>query len=160
MSWRDSQHLMEIINDQLTIGSSPDDLQIEIDSNTWLISMNSFERKNVSVDDLLEFFEAVINNRRQQLQTSSISHGMHFYVWHDRQASQLRFSLISDFHDALPFRAKTVPCNLSNIIREFLSSNDGLSYDLLEIADATQENLWEDVPVENVLQVYQVHLRT
>src|SRR5687768_10939681 len=104
-----------IIHDTLFIGQTVDDLKQEIQTNSWRISMTQEERASISQEDLLNFFYAVIDNRREQMQHSHCNHGMWFYVWHDQQASQLRFSLISDFHTELPFGAKTIPQDLERI---------------------------------------------
>jgi len=45
----------------------------------------------------------VVENRQQQLDQGNSNHGMIFYLWFDEQALQLRFNLISDFHERLPF---------------------------------------------------------
>ena len=40
---------------------------------------------------------------RQQIDRADADHGMILYAWCDEQASQLRFNLISDYQDRLPF---------------------------------------------------------
>src|SRR5688572_14338015 len=106
--WQSSIPLQEIVHDKLFIGITKDDLYLELRTNTWLISFSADERIRLKPDVLEDFFNAVIANRRQQILEANISHGMIFYLWHDEQASQLRFSVISDFHEHLPFKAKIV----------------------------------------------------
>lgn len=140
--WQNSSQLIEIANDVLTVGKSIADLGSELQDNTWLISMSVSERRFLAEDDLVDFFHHVIKNREQQLKSKVVGHGMYFYMWHDRQASQLRFSLISDFHNELPFGCKIIQSDLNPIVREFLNSDDEILYSELNITDATQENLW------------------
>lgn len=133
--WQNSADLQEIVNDTLFTGTSADDLNDEIRHNMWRISFGADERTRLSVDILEEFFTAVIENRRQQLLNSGSAHSMIFYVWHDAMASQLRFNLISDFHDTLPFKAEVITVPLADILREFLASPPEISWSELTIQD-------------------------
>ena len=54
---------------------------------------------------ILILFERIIENRQQQLDQANTDHGMIFYLWFDELALQLRFNLISDAHERLPFGA-------------------------------------------------------
>ena len=149
----------EILHDTLFIGHSSDDLSQEIRTNTWHISMSAKERASASREELLNFFSDVMNNRRQQIQDSHSDHGMWFYVWHDQQASQLRFSLISDFHTHLPFGATTAPETLETIIDEFLTSNDHIPFSALDMqAYNAEEQKPEDDISTFVLPVLKVQL--
>jgi hypothetical protein len=91
------EQLAPIITDTLYIGVDKADLEKEIRQNMWTISASEEDRLTASVDDFERFISAVIENRYKQIQASD--HGMIFYLWFDTQASQLRFCLISDFHD-------------------------------------------------------------
>src|SRR5689334_14862941 len=113
----------DIIHDTLFIGQTVEDLQQEIRTNSWMISLNAEKRASISRQEIVHFFYNVIGNRSDQIRKAGVKHGMWFYVWHDQQASQLRFSLISDFHLKLPFDATTIPETLETIIDEFLISD-------------------------------------
>lgn len=153
-----SPRMQQIINDKLTFGNFIDDLKIELSENTWSVSLNRLEKREITADELQTFIEAVISNRQTQISEQSRNHGMIFYLWHDRQAGQLRFSLISDWHEKLPFSAKIINEDLENIIREFLNSTSFSAWEDLEILEYTQENAWEsDYP--DYVRVYQRHLR-
>jgi hypothetical protein len=113
----------EIITDKIFIGTDTNDLQEEIRQNTWWISLSQQQVEQLTPDDLREFINRIIDNRRQQVLTAQTDHGMYFYLWFDEMACQLRFSLISDVHEKLPFG-----CNVNQIatpdgiIGAFLSS--------------------------------------
>src|SRR5688572_14895667 len=102
---------LAIIQDQIYIGDSLADLDTEITENLWLISMSAEDRSLLTLDDLLKFYAQLIANRASQVKAAS-KHGMIFYTWHDAQASQLRFCLISDFHPKLPFGAEILDASL------------------------------------------------
>ena len=155
MGWSQFRTLVAIVNDEIYVGSSADDLDSELKNNTWLISMSKDERNKLSVDALVNFFDHVVENRLLQLRSMA---RMHFYVWHDHQASQLRFSLISDFHKSLPFQSKIIKTPLNVIVSNFLKSEALIPDDNLNISEVSQENIWETVEDEFHLEVYYRHL--
>ena len=87
----------------LYLGSSPDDLAHQIADNKWLISLSAEESCTLTAGILRTFLERVIANRQQQLDRANADHGMILYAWCDEQARQLRFNLISDCNERLPF---------------------------------------------------------
>lgn len=62
---------------------------------------------------------AVTGKRQQLLHQRPDGYAMQFYCWHDAQASQLRFSLVSAAA-ALPFRSQLQLVELAIVVREFL----------------------------------------
>lgn len=88
-----------------------------------------------------DFLNKVVENRQEQIFKANCSHGMLFYLWHDAMASQLRFSLISDFHHNLPFGCPLkIIGNMDPIIEEFLASPNGILLD--EVSE--KENMLVD----------------
>lgn len=149
----------EILHDTLFIGHSADDLQQEIRTNTWHISMSIEDVAIISRQEIVHFFYNVMNNRKDQIRQSGVKHGMWFYVWNDRQASQLRFSLISNFHQKLPFRAETRPETLETIIDQFLYVYDHSPASVLESDDYDEaEQSSEDDISTFVLPVFKTQL--
>lgn len=61
---------------------------------------------------------------------------MIFYTWFDEQASQLRFSLISDLHEKLPFRSEIIWTDLPTLINMFLNSKATILFSEIELYDA------------------------
>jgi len=147
------QELEEIVDDKIFIGSNLDYLDDEISNNTWSISMKQKLVNEFKVEDLIDFFSKVIQNRKEQIINSKYNHGMLFYVWFDRFSARLRFNLISDFHTNLPFGGDIQIIDIiTPIIEEFLNFpyHDGL---VIEESDVVEESTIELVePVKVYLQ--------
>lgn len=89
----------------------------------WRISIEQKMARQIDVLDYVRFINDVINNRREQVKNAAENHGMIFYLWFDRMASQLRFNLISDIHEELPFQCELeVIENIEPILEDFLES--------------------------------------
>jgi len=133
MSINNKEHyfkdLEEIITDTIFIGSSERDLEEEIANNMRRISSNKELIKTLTINDYKDFFNKVIQNRRDQVINSTLKHGVIFYLWFDQLACQLRFNLISDLHKKLPFQCDLeILEQMDDIILAFLNSlfHDGL----------------------------------
>lgn len=145
--------LEEIITDKIFIGTSETDLHREIETNMWRISIPAELSEKVTVEDFNEFIYKIISQRKKQINDSSSNKGMYFYLWFDWMASQLRFNLISDTNEKLPFN-----CELQfvddpiDIINDFINSpfHNGLPIEGIE--DKSEEE-------EISLKIYKVHLR-
>ncbi len=148
--------IIEFITIPLYVGTSADDLEEEIDQNTVYIGASDEDRATITVDDFERYFKAVIENRRTQLAASPINHGMLFHLWHDVQAGQLRFSLVSDLHEKLPFGAKLNILDTPRpIIEDFLSGSSVISWNELVY---TGEQVEEEPQPEFILNIYVVKL--
>ncbi|MDP9910962.1 hypothetical protein J2W27_003078 [Variovorax boronicumulans] len=88
-------------DDAITIDA--DDINAEAVANMWCFSPRDDELSAVSEEGLTELIEQLVDARRQWLLRHSGSPAMTFYCWHDAQARQLRFSLVSSSHGRLPF---------------------------------------------------------
>lgn len=150
--------LEPMISDKLYIGADRASLAEEIKQNIWLISVSEGERSATSIDDLEKFISAVVENRLMQVKAAHKDHGMIPYLWFDAQASQLRFCVISDIHDALPFKAKIN--SMSNprlIIEAFLSSKPEISWDEFDVEEFQMAEPRLEMP-KYILDVYAVNL--
>ena len=108
----------EIISDTLFIGESEEE---EISNNMWQISISHELANSLKIEDFSTFFKRVILNRKMQVQTLKPTIGMLFYLWFDEQASQIRFSIISNRETGLPFSCEIIPTNnYEVIIKDFL----------------------------------------
>jgi hypothetical protein len=115
------KNLEDIITDPIYVGTSIEELNDEINNNSWRITLEQSLSSEITVNDFVEFFSDVIQNRKHQLSNANETHGMIFYLWFDRMASQIRFNLISDFHDNLPFQCEIdVLESIETIIQDFL----------------------------------------
>jgi hypothetical protein len=70
------ENLEEIITDQLYIGSSESDIQKEIETNMWRITIQPDLAKENLIDDFKSFINKVIENRQEQIDRSNSANGM------------------------------------------------------------------------------------
>jgi hypothetical protein len=146
------QHFADVIEDELFIGTSTQDLQQEIQQNMWLMSKpTGFDE---SIQDWLNLINHIIDNRKQQIAASG--YGMIFYLWFDEQASQLRFNLINDSHKFLPFSSniELVP-SFYKIVEAFWTFHyhDGIPFSELDDNPEATDDI-----SSYVLKVYKLHL--
>ena len=94
----------------------------EANGNLFYLSLNESERLQLSITDLVEWIEAVVETKREQLQVQQRKpYSMCFYCWYDALASQLRFSLVSArYQNHLPFRCPLQATTLSTVLHELL----------------------------------------
>ena len=81
-----------------------DDIQHEAQANLWAFSPRDARSAGIDVASVARFVEAVAEHRQATLRMQA-QPALIFYCWHDGQARQLRFSLVSSAHGRLPFRA-------------------------------------------------------
>ncbi|WP_017917503.1 hypothetical protein ACQR5W_08175 [Xanthomonas sacchari] len=83
-----------------------DDIQHEANANLWAFSPREDHAAGIDVASVARFVEAAAEDRQATLRAQAAP-AMTFYCWHDGQARQLRFSLVSSAHGRLPFRVPT-----------------------------------------------------
>ncbi|NBI28060.1 hypothetical protein [Chengkuizengella marina] len=116
------KELEEIIEENIFIGNTIDDLDKEISQNNWSFSLTQELVQEFTADDLKNFFDRLLKNRKDQFLNANSKHGMIFYAWFEWQSGRILFTLISDFHSKLPFgREYKVVNNIELIIKEFLN---------------------------------------
>ena len=120
--------------------------------NLWSLSFSA--DKLPSKADLTRFIDAAVDVRRAQAESIGMKPAT-FYLWHDEQAEQLRFSVARCFPESLPFRCAVAPAGAANdIIGSYLASSrvDGLiPWSDLEPIDA-------DEPEANKAQPYRLRV--
>ncbi|GIO97188.1 hypothetical protein J14TS5_22740 [Paenibacillus lautus] len=147
------EDLQDIINDLIYIGSSEADLQEEIETNMWRISISPELINQITTDDFNEFINKVIQNRKDQIESSSSNLGMYFYLWFDIMASQLRFNLISDINKKLPFSCEIqILNNPREILDDFLGSPFHNGLPIEEHNDDSEDK-------EYIIKIYKLHLK-
>ena len=149
--------LLEVANDPIVTDASKAGLSIEAHSNCWSFSINKEQAQSLTAGQVIEFLSAVQQARHQQiLGRYGSTHPMLFYCWHDEQASQLCFSLVSASHDCLPFGCIVKEVSeLSIVVNEFLENlyHDGIP--LEEFVPLEAINIPEiDEPNRFVLNVW------
>ncbi len=123
--------LAEVAGDAVIV--CPDDINAETSSNSWSFSLSPEQVATVGVADVVAFAEGVIDGRRAWLAARGAG-PMVVYWWHDAQAGQLRFSLVSATHGRLPFGCEVVPAaSLAAVASAWLGSPDrhGIPWDEL-----------------------------
>ena len=100
----------------------PEDAIAEARGNLWTFGLNDTQLADVTAADVEEFVRNVVSARSRWLAEQGVS-PMRFYCWHDAQASQLRFSLISDGKTAQPFGCPIEEvADLNTVVRDFLAA--------------------------------------
>lgn len=115
----------------------PADRRVEWETNTWTLGAADEDRSSLAVAEVVAAFERTAAAIRERIRDLSFSGVATFYVWHDKQAGQLRCSTGSVPPDALPFSGAYVPsCPLNNpsVAAEPLRGLDPLAGDA--VADA------------------------
>jgi len=113
--------LTEVSTDCILL--NPDDINAEAHGNLWSFTLSSEQVAAVSKTDVVDFIQTVAASRGEWL-TTHASGPMLFYCWHDEQAGQLRFSLVSAKHGHLPFGCEVVAADqLGTIVQSFLGSS-------------------------------------
>lgn len=150
------EELNEIIEDPIFIGNSIDDLFSETGENTWGVSMGQELANEFTIEELVLFFTQVQTNRKEQIVQTS-DHPMIFYAWFDWQAASLKFSLISAFHEKLPFNSsyKTI-ANIEPIIAEFLQFPFHNGIPIIEVHDEISDEREEEEEVMEPFNVFSI----
>jgi hypothetical protein len=100
----------------------PDAINAEANGNLWGFGLTREQADGVSVADVVGFAAAVADARRAWLSAHSAA-PMVLYWWHDAQAGQLRFSLVSAAHGHLPFGCRVIAAaSLRAVMEAWLQS--------------------------------------
>jgi hypothetical protein len=93
----------------------------EARENLFYFGPAESELPSLTAPSVEAWLHAVLASKRRQLLAKRGHHyPMQFYCWHDAQASQLRFSLVSAAA-ALPFGCALRLVELSAVVQEFLA---------------------------------------
>ncbi len=112
--------LAEVAADAVVI--RPDDLEAEAGGNLWSFSLSPEQAAAVSVAEVEAFANGVADARRVWISARRAG-PMDLYWWHDAQAGQLRFSLVSAVHSRLPFGCEVVPAaSLAAVASDWLGA--------------------------------------
>ena len=135
--------LQEIVNDPLYLANSDHDLPQEIQENMWSLSLSQSLAAMFQPAEIQGFLYQVRQNRHWQLQQQDLSLELHYYLWYDEQAGQLRFNFITTRTATLPFSATIeVSETEEEIIATFLEAS----------RKAEEEELLPSIAAEEVTQ--------
>jgi hypothetical protein len=125
--------------------------------NMWALTFDDDLIKNIQLDDLKFFLTELLNNRRIQLLKKSATLQAKFYLWFDEQILQLRFNLLFDTNNPLPFGCKLdIIHDSETILKEFLTiiHQVALQGEDIEFFDPSEDFEDEDDENNYVLKVY------
>jgi hypothetical protein len=112
--------LSEVAADAVVV--QPGDAVVEARGNLWTFGLDDEQRAAVTPADVEAFVRAVVAARGRWLAENAAG-PMRIYCWHDAQAGQLRFSLVSAGHAGLPFGCPVEPVAvLRAVVQGFLGS--------------------------------------
>lgn len=93
--------LQNILHTDILITQNVTMLEEELNYNMWCMYLA--KNSEITLHNLLDFFETLFKQRSQQIAQSSITSPITFYMWFDEMALQLRFNFISGCSQELPF---------------------------------------------------------
>jgi hypothetical protein len=112
--------LPDVVRDPVVV--RPDDIIAEARGNQWSFSLTPSQAASVTIPEVLAFAAEVSRGRTEWLRRHS-SAPVVLYWWHDSQAGQLRFSLVSASHGRLPFGCPLSPApELATIVSAWLAA--------------------------------------
>jgi hypothetical protein len=138
----------------------PGDIAAEAHGNQWSFSISAETAAAMTVADVETFAAGVAEARRDWLAARRAG-PMVLYWWHDRQAGQLRLSLVSAAHGRLPFGACVTPAaSLRVIAEEWLKSPylEGIPWAETRPVTASEKDEWEAEPSQLSLPVWSLRL--
>lgn len=143
-----AEWLQDIADEPVSV--QPGDINAEAQENLRWFSLSAELAAVVTAADVEAFASKVADARRRWLSLHQAT-PMVLYWWHDRQAGQLRFSLVSAVHGRLPFGAHVIlAINLRTIAEEWLKSPylDGIPWaELRSPASREDETAAPNLPV-------------
>ncbi|AKZ60450.1 Putative protein (modular protein) [Streptomyces ambofaciens ATCC 23877] len=115
--------IAEVTDEPLAL--EPTDRRVEWETNTWSLGTVAEDRSFLSVAEVVAAFERTAAAIRERIRDRGFSGVATFYVWHDKQAGQLRCSTGSVPPDALPFSDTYVASDgLGPVVEGFLSDSE------------------------------------
>ncbi len=142
-----------IINDLVYLSGKQSE---ETYHNMWCISLDGDLIKNIKIEPLKCFIDRLIENREQQVQSSSSSGSIIFYMWFDKQTLQLRFNIITGNERTLPFTCKLQLFNTyESILKNFINTVQEVDQfgDDIKFFDKQDIN-WDEDEQEYILDVF------
>ena len=148
--------LQQVIEDSIFISGNSYLIEEETQNNMWALTFGDKLIKKLELKNLTEFLSELLKKRNFQLNSLDPKIPATFYLWFDKQASQLRFNLISGENVILPFGCKL---NLLDspepIFNDFITTTFKFATegDVVEFFDPSED--FDDATEEEyVLNVY------
>lgn len=114
--------IAEVAEEPLAL--EPGDRRMEWETNTWSLGTEDEDRKSLSAAEVVAAFEQTAAGIQERIRELGFPEVATFYVWHDRQAGQLRCSTGSVPPDELPFNGTyVVSDHLGPVVEGFLADS-------------------------------------
>ena len=129
--------LEEYVEERLYITDRTDEFQKEFDRNCWHINGSKEEVQSLNLDEWKSYLRHLIHDRQEQLNKSSVKTDLVIYFWHDEQAGQLRFNVITANHSKLPFACKYVEVPIEDVVVPFINDKSPgfIPFDELKVVE-------------------------
>ncbi|MFF0007497.1 hypothetical protein ACFYQT_29200 [Streptomyces tibetensis] len=115
--------IAEVADEPLVL--EPADRRVEWETNSWSLGAADEDRSSLSVAEVVAAFERTAAAIRERIRDLGFPGMATFYVWHDKQAGQLRCSTGSVPPDALPFSGTyVVSDDLGPVVEAFLADSE------------------------------------
>ncbi|MGW6784506.1 hypothetical protein [Streptomyces sp. NPDC054987] len=135
--------IAEVAEEPLAL--EPGDRRAEWETNTWSLGAVDEDRR-LSAAKVVAAFEQTAAGIRERIRELGFSGVATFYVWHDRQAGQLRCSTGSVSPEELPFNGTyVVSDHLGPVVEGFLADSMPGVVAWLDLEDA-ESRLEQAVP--------------
>ncbi|MFI6093770.1 hypothetical protein [Streptomyces sp. NPDC051218] len=145
--------IAEVADEPLVL--EPADRRVEWETNTWSLGATDEDRSSLAVAEVVAAFERTAAAIRERIRDLSFSGVATFYVWHDKQAAQLRCSTGSVPPDALPFSGAYVASDdLGPIVEGFLADSEPGTITWSDLDDA--QSLSEQTKTEPDIRPFDV----
>lgn len=155
-----SAELQSVINSAVLITGDKMLHNEETAINMWCLSIDPSSIKNFLIKDFIAFVSSLLKKRTEQIIDLGIVHPAVFYMWFDEMACQLRFNIVSDFNQNLPFRCQLkIVSSPQSVLEDFLTSHyhAGIPWDELKESANSEDDIDQD-EVPFVLKVFVTHL--
>ncbi|MFB7429070.1 hypothetical protein ACFC0K_37930 [Streptomyces hydrogenans] len=114
--------IAEVAEERLTL--KPGDRRVEWETNTWSLGAGDEDRQSLSAAEVVAAFEQTAAGIRERIRVLGFPGVATFYVWHDKQAGQLRCSTSSVPPEELPFNGDyVVSDHLGLVVEGFLADS-------------------------------------
>ncbi|MFD6294156.1 hypothetical protein ACFWFU_04975 [Streptomyces sp. NPDC060235] len=145
--------IAEVADEPLVL--EPTDRRMEWETNSWSLGAADEDRSSLSVAEVVAAFEQTAAAIQERIRDLGFSGVATFYVWHDRQAGQLRCSTGSVPPDALPFSGTYVASDdLGPVVEGFLADSEPGFIAWSDLDDA--QNLSEQTATESEIRPFVV----